>query len=389
VLRANFDSSTSWHVTSGLYSLATPAHFIPGLELSRALYDEAVAPLLAKHYPGLVHSAGRLDSGSDVLGFDTERSMDHWWGPRVTIFLRDGDDTEELRAEITRMLGMELPFEIRGFPTHMQVENAATNTVYFRQTNERPINHLCQISTTRQFTSAYLGINILDRPLLPREWLVLAEQHLRTIRTGGVWHDGTGELSQLRLLLHWYPDQVWRYLLKAQWRRISQEEAFPGRCAEVDDELGSRVVAARLVRELMHLAFLIEQEYMPYSKWLGTAFSRLACAAELQPVLLDILAATEYPRREQALSAAYEIVAQRFNALRLCDPVPDRTSPFWDRPFQVIHGDRFAAALDATLDDPDVKALPPYFGNTTQWADSTDVLWPRWAPRLSGLYVGL
>jgi hypothetical protein len=47
-----------------------------------------------------------------------------------------------------------------------------------------------------------------------------------------------------------------------------------GRCAEVGDELGSRVVAARLVREVMHLAFLLEQQYLPYSKWLGTAFAR-------------------------------------------------------------------------------------------------------------------
>ena len=51
--------------------------FVPGLELSHACYVEAVAPLLAKHYPSLIHSAGRLDTGSEVLGFDTERSMDH------------------------------------------------------------------------------------------------------------------------------------------------------------------------------------------------------------------------------------------------------------------------------------------------------------------------
>jgi hypothetical protein len=30
--------------------------------------------------------------------------------------------------------------------------------------------------------------------------------------------------------------------------------------------------------------------------------------------------------------------------------------------------------------------LPPYFGNTTQWADSTDLLYPRYVTRLAGLY---
>ena len=48
--------------------------FIPGLELSRMLYEQAVAPILAARFPRLVFSAARLGFGSDVLGFDTPRS---------------------------------------------------------------------------------------------------------------------------------------------------------------------------------------------------------------------------------------------------------------------------------------------------------------------------
>jgi Domain of unknown function (DUF4037) len=280
-----------------------------------------------------------------------------------------------------------LPFEVHKFPTHLHEENVATGSVFMRRTTQRPLNHAAFISTTAQFTNWYLGMDVLGRALAPPEWLALPEQHLRTIRHGGVWHDGTGELTRLRELLDWYPDQVWRYILRAQWRRIEQEEAFPGRCAEVGDELGSRVVAARLVREVMHLTFLIEREYMPYSKWLGTGFSRLKMAAELEPLLLRVLAADTFEVRQHALSAAYEVVAAQFNALRLCEPVDDRVSPFYGRPFQVIHGDRFAAALDPTITDPDVNALPRNWGNTTQWVDSTDLLsQARWVPRLARAY---
>jgi hypothetical protein len=363
--------------------------FVSGLELSRYFYVEAVAPLLTKYYPDLVHSAGRLDTGSDVLGFDTERSTDHRWGPRVTLFLRERDYSDALRDEIRLMLGNELPLEVHGFPTHMHVENEATGTVYMRSgVAERPITHMCYVGTTRQFLRWYLGVDlVLERPLAPGEWLALPEQHLGTIRSGGVWHDGTGELGRLRDTLHWYPDQLWRYLLRAQWRRIEQEEAFPGRAAEVGDELGSRIVAARIVREIMHLAFLIEREYMPYSKWVGTAFSRLQCAVELEPVLLRVLTATEWPQREAALSVAYETVAARFNALGLCQSVPGKISPFYGRPFQVIHGDRFVAALDPTITDEAVKRLPRFLGNTTQWTDSTDVLsYARWTSPLASLY---
>jgi hypothetical protein len=368
--------------------LHTSTQFVPGLELSRAFFGEAVQPLLAKHYPNLIHSAGRLDTGSDVLGFDTPRSMDHWWGPRVTVYLREADYSDGLRDEIRHMLGMELPFDVRGFSTHMLEENVATGSVFMRAADQRPINHMCFVGTVAQLSRWYFGINVLDHKLTPGEWLAVPEQSLRTIRSGGVWHDGTGELTRLRELLHWYPDQLWRYLLRAQWRRIEQEEAFPGRCAEVGDELGSRVVAARMVREVMHLAFLIEREYMPYSKWLGTGFARLSIAKSLQPSLEAALAATTWAERERALSTAYETAAASFNGLQLCDIVPDKVSLFHGRPFQVIHGDRFAAALDATITDPEVTALPKYWGNTTQWIDSTDGLWPRYVKGFAQLYSG-
>src|SRR5688500_19140241 len=67
--------------------------FIPGLQLSEVLYRESVAPVLAREFPGLVHSAARIGTGSDVLGFDTDRSTDHEWGPRLLLFLADRKST--------------------------------------------------------------------------------------------------------------------------------------------------------------------------------------------------------------------------------------------------------------------------------------------------------
>lgn len=217
----------------------------------------------------------------------------------------------------------------------------------------------------------------------------MPEQRLRTIACGSVWHDEPGEVTRVKALLKWYPLDLWRYVLQAQWRRIAQEEAFPGRCAEVGDELGSRVVTARLVRELMHLAFLLEQEYVPYSKWLGTAFARLRCAAELQPALEQALAATAWPERERHLTLAYEAVARLQNALQLGQPMPDTVSPFFGRPFNIIHADNFATALERAITDDAIKSLPLHLGNTTQWVDSTDVLsYPTWCKPLANLYAG-
>ena len=47
----------------------------------------------------------------------------------------------------------------------------------------------------------------------------------------------------------------------------------------------NRIVAARIVREIIKLSFLIERKYAPYSKWLGSAFVRLRIAGQLSPIL--------------------------------------------------------------------------------------------------------
>ncbi|MBV9578639.1 MAG: hypothetical protein JO057_08630, partial [Chloroflexi bacterium] len=67
--------------------MTAPA-FVPGLDLSKSYYAEAVGPILAARYPRLSYAAGLLATGSENLGFDTPRSMDHWWGPSLEIFLR-------------------------------------------------------------------------------------------------------------------------------------------------------------------------------------------------------------------------------------------------------------------------------------------------------------
>ncbi len=56
------------------------AAFMPGIELSKVLYEEAVRPILRGLFPGLRYAAARVGAGSEVLGFDTPRSADHEWG---------------------------------------------------------------------------------------------------------------------------------------------------------------------------------------------------------------------------------------------------------------------------------------------------------------------
>ena len=63
--------------------------------------------------------------------------------------------------------------------------------------------------------------------------------------------------------------------------------------------MGAALIGARLVRDVMHLCFLMERQYAPYPKWFGTAFKQLSHAASLAPVLQQALSAGSWQEREE------------------------------------------------------------------------------------------
>ncbi|MCA9901608.1 MAG: DUF4037 domain-containing protein [Anaerolineales bacterium] len=344
--------------------------FIKGLDLCEQFFTEAIRPLLHHHFPTLRYAAGRLGGGSDVLGFDTPQSRDHDWGPRATLFLAEADFAE-LAPAIDELLKNELPLTFHGYPTHYgRHEDDTLNLTY---TDAPPINHAIQITTAARFAHSYLALDIVQ-PMQPVDWLCLPSQMLATVRNGRLFHDSLGQISQLRQTLHFYPHDLWLYLLAGQWTRIAQEDVFVSRTGDVGDDLGSRILAARQVQNIMRLAFLLEKQYAPYPKWFGTAFARLACASNLQPLFAKVWQAETWQAREAALNEAYLYVARWHNELQLTEPLPAEVGFFHERPYRVIHTDQYADALSCQIQDPQVRALPPGLGNLDQLTDNTDIL---------------
>lgn len=332
--------------------------FLPGLELSRLFYAEVVTPILVKALGGVPYSAALIGWGSEVQGFDTVRSTDHAWGPRMQVFLSN-EDFQARADDLDVLLDRELPAEFCGYPVRFAFPTGA------------PARHWVHVTDLQDFFTAQLGVTP-DNGLPISTWLTVPTQVLRELTGGAIFHDGIGLLEPYRRQLAWFPDDVWRYILACQWMRLSQEEPFVGRCGEVGDDLGSAVVAARQVRDLMKLCLLMNRAYPPYSKWLGTAFAALPCAGALTPHLSGALSAQSWEEREQRLSPAYETAAVLHNDLGLTEPLEATVRYFHDRPFQVLDAYRFTDALVSTISDPAVRALPPV-GAIDQYVDSTEL----------------
>ncbi|MBI5031121.1 MAG: DUF4037 domain-containing protein [Chloroflexi bacterium] len=348
--------------------------FIPGIQLNELFYHEILKPLLAQNFPTLTYSAALIGSGSDVLGFDTAQSMDHNWGPRVKLFLTPADYVEKKDA-IDQCLRQNLPHTFRGIPVGFsEPDKNDGGTQVLKKSESGLVNHLIGIGTLHKFLQGSLGIDP-NAPLTLIDWLTFPEHALLELVSGKVFHDGLNELELMRAKFAYYPRDVWLYRMAAQWQRISQEEPFVGRTGDVGDDLGSRIIAARLVRDVMRLAFLIEKRYAPYSKWLGTAFARSNCASRLTPILQSVLNASDWHEREKYLCDAYIIVAEMHNALGITSRVEPTSTNFFNRPYHVIFAARFAQALIAAIEDAQaqLKKLAP-IGGVDQFSDSTDLI---------------
>ena len=356
--------------------------FLPGAELGARFYAAVVRPLLERDFPGLAHAAAHLGGGSDVLGHDTAMSRDHDWGPAVTVFL---SESEAGRAPAVRTaLERRLPAEFLGHPTRFAADPADPGSEVL--TAGGPV-HRVRVTTVRAFARRQLGWDPAD-PLTAADWLSFPQQQLLSVTAGRVHADGVGELTALRERLGWYPEDVWRYLLAAGWTRLGQEEHLMARAGHAGDELGSRLIAGRLARDLMTLGFLTERRYAPYPKWFGSSFTRLACAPALTPLLRDLVAAPAWPQRQDTYAAAAGLLVRRQNELGLAEPADPRPRLFFSRPFWVIRGDLVAATLVAAVTDPAVRRLTArrLIGGVDQWSDSTDLRDPSWRDRVLRFY---
>jgi len=334
-----------------------------GLDLARAFYAEVIAPVLRRP-----HTACLIGEGSEVLGYDSERSTDHEWGPRIQVFVED-----DLVVPTRELIEDVLPDRFHGMPTR-----------WFSLAHGR-VGHHVEIDTTESW--------LVDRlPTLPSDpdpatWLAAPQQHLLQLTSGEVFHDDLGVLTRRRQIYVWYPDDLWRWMIASQWHAIGDTEPLLGRSVESGDHRNARLLTARLCRLSIEMAYLQNRRYRPYAKWRGRGFAELLVGDNLAPLIDEALVEPPDLRPDGPLQQVLLRLAAAHNELRISEPVDAVIDDFSVgineavRPFPVLNTSAFIDATVAAIVDDGVRNLPRV-GAIDQLTDTSDLLinfttWPN------------
>ena len=330
---------------------------LTGIDVSRGFFEDLVRPLLTRELPRLKYTAGRLGSGSDVLGLDDETSRDHDWGCRLTVLV-DPPDRDAVPV-VDDLLARELPDEYLGLPVRSAM------------TWDPVVRHRVQVATVGEFAESRLGLDPTVG-MSTMDWLTLPGQSVLEVIAGPLFADRSTAATPLRERLRWYPPDVDRYVLAAGWDCLARHVPVHGRTHERGQLLQSRLLAAAMATELIRLAFAVCRSWMPYEKWAEALFRRLPVAAELTDPLQTLVGAPDLAAREDALTRAVDLLlaAQRERGL----PTPHSGMvPFYDRSQRMISSE-VTGLLLGDITDPAVTALPPRLGTIEQWAVRHDVV---------------
>jgi hypothetical protein len=343
--------------------------FIPGLTLSEMFFHDIVKPIIDEHYPDLQYCAALIGPGSEVLGLDDEVSTDHHWGPRLQLFLNPAEISSHAE-QLKTLFGATLPPKFMGFWTNWS-EPDAHKQQFLTPPVGLTINHRVEIWTVSDILKLLIGV---DSPELDDlGWLSVPEQGLIEFTAGKVFYDATGELSKARAALHYYPDNAWRFILASEWSHYAEEAPFIGRTGSRGDDLGSRLVTARIACRLMRIAFTISKKYVPYMKWMGSLFNRLSISSKLRSVLANALQSDDWLARERSICKASLILIKEQENRGIVTGIKPSCAKYHDRDQLVVEVGGIIDALRTSIKGP-LKDVKHPIGTINQFIDDVDML---------------
>ena len=249
-----------------------------GLELARSFFEEYGLPLLREEFGECFSrvAAGLVGHGSECFGFDDEISTDHDFEPRFLIWLTD-EDEQKYGFKMFRAYE-DLPREYGGYSIQKKSAFGSRNK---------------GVCTIRDFYSFYTGNG--DVPLTKEDWLRIPDFYLAEATNGEVFLDNLGEFSRIREeLKSSRPLDVRLKKMASAVFAMAQSGQYNYRRAYMHGQRTAAAVAlADFARSAAEVAYLINDRYAPYYKWLFKGLDGLDVLSDIVADL-DLLMSSPY-----------------------------------------------------------------------------------------------
>lgn len=249
-----------------------------GLDLSEKFYIEYGVPMLQNEFSHLesVVAVGLMGSGSECFGYDDEISRDHDFEPGFCIFVPDGIDERDF-FQLDKAY-RRLPREFMGFSRTVDVPVGGSRHGVFR---------------IGDFFSGKVGTP--DGNLQLREWFLVPEQGLAEATNGKIFRDDSGEVSDIRRRLFYYPEDVRLKKLAGNLLVMGQSGQYNyPRCISRGDTAAAQLAVNEFVKSTLNVIFLINKKYCPYYKWVFRALKDLPILSELYSDLEYLISTPNY-----------------------------------------------------------------------------------------------
>ena len=144
------------------------------------------------------------------------------------------------------------------------------------------------------------------------------------LRHATVMHDPLGEFTSRRKAFWYYPQSAW-------FRRLTNETFnvwhfgqynFLCRLTRRKDPIAISVCLGNFIQATMKLCMLIEEDYVPYWKWLAAEFRKLANVADLEVQLAELSACNGVDRQAVLVDAICKDIHSRLVAKGLASADP-------------------------------------------------------------------
>ncbi len=246
-----------------------------GIELSRAYFEQFGLPMLQEQFPEALPylAAGLCGSGSECFGFDDAVSRDHDFEPGFCLFLPEEDLVDRRTAFQLERAYAKLPKEFMG------VQRSLLQPVGGARHGVIRISDFLQEKT---------GTN--DGILTEEQWFSVPEYALAETVNGELFMDSFGEMTDVRMRLSRYPEDIRKKKLAGNLLRMAQSGQYNYlRCIRHGEPAAAQLAVCEFVKSTMETVFLLNGRYQPYYKWsfrAMRALPKLSLLAELLEYLL-------------------------------------------------------------------------------------------------------